>query len=156
VLEQQARQLDRMKVDPAERAAKIALQKKVMDATLRGTGWDGVPEELRAAAESAWFRSFLAFDPSKAVENVDQPLLVIRAERDAQVPMHHGETLAALANARKGRPATELVTLAGANHLLVPAKTGEVDEYPSLAGARIVPELGQAIARFLNAAFALR
>ena len=156
VLEQQAHQLALMNVDPAEREAKIALQKKVMDASVKGTGWDGVPQELRQAAESPWFRSFLTFDPAKVIEDIDQPLLVVRAERDVQVPMHHGEKLAAMANARKNHPATEIVTLAGANHLLVPAKTGEVDEYSTLAGARIAPELSQAIARFLNAAFALR
>ncbi len=156
VLEQQLHQLELMKVGPAEREAKIALQKTLMEAAVSGTGWDGVPQELRASVQSPWFRSFLTFDPARIVKEVDQPLLVVRAERDAQVPMHHGEKLAALANARKNRPTTELVTLAGANHLLVPAKTGEVDEYATLGSVRITPALSQAIARFLNAAFALR
>ena len=156
VLEQQSHQLDAMKLDPAEREAKIALQTRVMDATISGTGWEGVPQELRSAAESVWFRSLLTFDPAKIVKDVDQPILVVRAERDMQVPMHHGEKLAALANERKNRPTTELVTLAGANHLLVPAKTGEVEEYATLGAVRIAPELSKAIARFLNAAFALR
>ncbi len=156
VLEQQKRQLEIMKIGPAEQEAKIALQRRVMDATVKGSGWEDLPEELRESARSPWFRSFLAFDPAKVIKDVDQPLIVIRAGRDAQVPIHHGEKLAAMANARKGRPATELVTLADANHLLVPAKTGEVDEYASLTGARITPGLSQAIARFLNAAFALR
>ncbi|MDQ3171783.1 MAG: alpha/beta fold hydrolase [Acidobacteriota bacterium] len=156
VLEQQAHQLELMKAEPADREAKVALQKKLMDAAVSGTGWDGVPQELRASVQSPWFRSFLTFDPARLVKKVDQPLLVVRAERDMQVPMHHGDKLAALANARRNRPATELVTLAGANHLLVPAKTGEVDEYATLGSVRITPELSQAIARFLNAAFALR
>ncbi|MBA3948458.1 MAG: alpha/beta fold hydrolase [Acidobacteria bacterium] len=156
VLEQQKHQLELMKVDPAERDAKIALQRQIMDAAVTGSGWDGLPAEVRGVAESPWFRSFLTFDPAKTIKDVDQPLLVVRAERDVQVPMHHGETLAALANARRNRPQTELLTLAGVNHLLVPAKTGEVDEYPSLGGSRITPALSAAIVRFLNAAFALR
>lgn len=156
ILEQQLDQLRTMNVAPAERDAKVALQRQVMDAAIKGSGLDELPAEMRGAAESPWFRSFLMFDPARAVKKVDRPILVVRAERDAQVPMHHGEKLAALANARRNRPPTELVTLAGVNHLLVPAKTGALAEYPSLAGSRITPELSAAIARFLNAAFALR
>ena len=156
VLEQQRRQLDAMNVDPAERDAKIALQKKVMDAAVRGGGWDDIPQELRQAAESPWFRSFLMFDPAKAMKEVDQPIMVVSAGRDTQVPAHHADKLVALANARRNKPATRLLTLEGINHLLVPAKTGEVAEYSSLAGARVTPELGREIAAFLNAAFALR
>lgn len=156
VLEQQKHQLELMKTDAAEQEAKIALQRKVMDAAVKGSGWEELPETLREPARSPWFRSFLTFDPSKPMKDVDQPVIVIRAERDVQVPMHHGDKLAELANARRNRPRTELVTLAGVNHLLVPAKTGEVEEYPTLTGSRITPELSAAIVRFLNAAFALR
>lgn len=156
VLEQQKHQLDTMNMEPAEREAKIALQRRIMDAVVNGAGWGDLPAEFRSVAEQPWFRSFLTFDPAEVIEDVDQPLFVVRAERDVQVPMHHGEKLAALANARRNRPPTELLTLEGVNHLLVPAKTGEVDEYPSLGGSRITPVLSAAIVRFLNAAFALR
>jgi pimeloyl-ACP methyl ester carboxylesterase len=156
VLEQQRHQLDRMQLAPADRDQRVALQRRIMDAVVSGTGWDTLPPELRRTAGSPWFRSLLMFDPVKAMKDVDQPLLVIRAERDVQVPPHHGEKLAALANARKKKPATDLVTLAGVNHLLVPAATGEVDEYGSLGRARITPELSRAIAAFLKQAFAVR
>ena len=78
------------------------------------------------------------------------------AERDTQVPSHHAEKLVALANARRGQPTTRLVVLQGVNHLLVPAETGEVGEYASLAGAAVTPDLAREIAVFLNAAYALR
>jgi pimeloyl-ACP methyl ester carboxylesterase len=156
VLEQQRHALDRMALDPADREARVAMQRRIMDAVVSGSGWDGVPPQLRAAADSPWFRSLLLFDPAEAVKKVKQPLLVVRAERDTQVPMHHGDRLAALANQRRRAPLTQLVTLDGVNHLLVPAPTGEVGEYPSLAGARVTPQLGLAVATFLNRAFALR
>jgi hypothetical protein len=127
-----------------------------MNAVINGRGWEGVPADLRAAADTPWFRSLLMFDPADALKKVKQPLLVVRAERDVQVPPHHGEKLAALANQRKRAPLTQLVTLGGVNHLLVPAATGEVSEYASLAGARVTPQLTLSIATFLNWAFALR
>ena len=67
---------------------------------------------------------------------VKQPLLILQGTIDRQVPAHHAERLAELARARKKMPAdaVQLVTLDGVNHLLVAAKTGELDEYPSLSG----------------------
>jgi dienelactone hydrolase len=52
VLEQQRHQLDVMKVEGAERAAKIALQEQIHAAVLKGTGWDGVPDAMRRAADT--------------------------------------------------------------------------------------------------------
>jgi hypothetical protein len=156
ILEQQLHALGRMQIEAAERDARIAMQRKLMNAVINGRGWEGVPADLRAAADTPWFRSLLMFDPADALKKVKQPLLVVRAERDVQVPPHHGEKLAALANQRKRAPLTQLVTLGGVNHLLVPAATGEVSEYASLAGARVTPQLTLSIATFLNWAFALR
>jgi uncharacterized protein len=156
ILEQQLHALDRLTITPADRDARIALQRKLMNAVINGRGWEGVPDDLRAAADTPWFRSLLTFDPAEALKKVRQPLLVVRADRDVQVPPHHGEKLVALANQRKRAPLTQMVTLAGVNHLLVPAPTGEISEYPSLAGARVTPQITSSIATFLNWAFALR
>lgn len=156
IREQQRHQLDLMKLAPADRDARIALQRRLMDAVVTGKGWDGVPPQLRAGADSPWFRSLLMFDPATVLKKVKQPLLVIRAELDTQVPPHHGEKLAALADARKKASPTTIVTLEGVNHLLVPATTGLITEYPSLAGSKITPEVGQAIANFLKQALPLR
>lgn len=156
ILEQQRHQLDLMKLPPADRDARIALQRKLMDAVVSGKGWEGVPPELRAQADSPWFRSLLMFDPAAVIKKVKQPLLVVRAELDTQVPPHHGEKLSAIANRRKKAPPTRVVTLKGVNHLLVPARTGEVSEYGSLAGSKISPEVSDAIANFLKQALTLR
>jgi len=156
ILEQQRHVLDGMKITPADRDARIALQRRLMDAVVSGTGWEGIQPQMRASADTPWFRSLLLFDPAKAIAKVKQPLLVIRAERDTQVPMHHGDTLAALANRRRKARPTELVTLDGVNHLLVPAKTGEVGEYASLAGSSITPRAAEAVAAFLKQALTLR
>jgi pimeloyl-ACP methyl ester carboxylesterase len=149
VLEQQRHLLARSGMSEAERAEKIALQERIQKAVRSGGGWDGIPPDLRKQAEAPWFRSFLSFDPAPVMRRTGQPILVVQAEFDRQVPAHHGETLASLARGRKARAAVELVTVPGVNHLFVPAKTGEVDEYPSLAGSTISPALPAAIVKFL-------
>lgn len=149
VFEQQRRALDQMKASDEERRKKVELQTRIHHAVLTGQGWDGVPEELRAQADTPWFASFLAFDPAKVMSRVKQPILVLQGELDRQVPAHHGGRLVELARARKKAPAVELRQLAGVNHLLVRATTGEVSEYPMLQERTIVPEAGEAIANWL-------
>jgi uncharacterized protein len=156
ILEQQRHQLERMKLAPADREARITLQRTLMDAVVTGKGWDRVPPELRSEADSPWFRSLLLFDPAQIMRKVRQPLLVISAELDTQVPVHHGEKLTAAANERKRATPTTHVTLKGVNHLLVPARSGLTSEYPSLAGSTITPALSHAVAHFLKYVLALR
>jgi fermentation-respiration switch protein FrsA (DUF1100 family) len=83
------------------------------------------------------------------MSKVKQPILVIQAELDRQVPAHHASRLAGLARARKKSPAVETKQLAGVNHLLVRATTGEVSEYPMLQERTITPQAGEAIAAWL-------
>jgi fermentation-respiration switch protein FrsA (DUF1100 family) len=150
ILEQQQRAFETAKIPVADRAAKVELQKKVHAAVLTGKGWDGVPDEVRRQAESPWFASLLAFDPAAVVPKIDQPLLVVQGALDTQVPPHHAEKLGALANARKKAPKTDVVVLPGLNHLLVPAKTGDVSEYGSLTDRTISPEIAAKIATWLK------
>lgn len=156
LLEQQRYVLDQMALTPADRDTRIATQRRLMDAAVSGTGWEGIAPQLRASADTPWFKSFLTFDPAVVMKKVKQPLLVIRAERDTQVPMHHADKLAAAANLRRKVAPTEIVTLAGVNHLLVPAMTGDAAEYPSLAGSTIAPDTAAAITNFLRQALTLR
>jgi hypothetical protein len=46
--------------------------------------------------------------------------------------------------------ATRKVVVPGVNHLLVAAKTGEVDEYSTLAGAQVSPAVTSAIVDWLK------
>jgi uncharacterized protein len=149
-LEQQQYALKTSKIPEAEHAAKIELQKKVQSAVLTGKGWEDVPADIRKQAESPWFASLLAFDPAPIIDKLDQPLLVIQGALDTQVPPHHAEKLGAFANARKKAPRTEVVVVPGINHLLVPAKTGDVSEYTSLPNRTIAPDVAEKIAAWLK------
>jgi pimeloyl-ACP methyl ester carboxylesterase len=152
VLEQQRAELDRLKLPEAERAAKIDLQKRIQAAVIDGKGWEALPEDVRRQADTPWFRSVLTFDPADVMPRVEQPLLIIHGERDTEVRPHHATRLADLARARKkDAGAAEVVQVPGVNHLLVPAQTGDVQEYPMLGERTISPEIAATIGRWLKA-----
>ncbi len=151
VLEQQQRLLTDMQVPDEERKAKADLQTRInLAATGAGT-WDDVPKELRAQAETAWFASYLAFDPATVMKDVRQPILIVQGERDTQVASTHAEALAAMARERKRKAAVDVVLVPGVNHLLVPATTGAVSEYATLGGKAVSPEATGAVAKWLTA-----
>jgi pimeloyl-ACP methyl ester carboxylesterase len=149
VLEQQRHLLERLKTPEAEAQAKIALQETIHDAVLSGKGWDAVPSDLRRQAETPWFQSLLAFDPAKAMKDVDQPVLIVHGALDTQVPPAHAEKLATLARARNRKVATDVVIVPGVNHLLLPAQTGGVDEYATPSGQSVSPTATTAIGTWM-------
>ena len=116
----------------SEKQATIALQKKIHTAVLTGKGWEEVPPNMRRQADVPWFQSFLAFDPARVMRDVDQPVLVLQPALDTQVPPLNADRLEAAAKARRKAVPVEVITLAGLNHLLVAATTGEADEYGAL------------------------
>ena len=150
VLEQQRHALDRTVDSLVERHAKIDLQRKIHQAVISGEGWDDIPADLRRQADTPWFRSFLTFDPVDAMRRVRQPVIIVQGELDRQVPSYHADQLVELARARNRDVSADAVLLDGINHLLVPATTGEMDEYTTLAGETVSPELVSAIIDWLS------
>ncbi len=150
ILEQQRHALDLLKAPEAERQEKIALQQKIHEAVITERGWQGIPPAMRRQADTPWFRSYLLFDPAAAIAKVKQPILILQGDLDTQVPKEHADRLAGLARARKKAPAVEVRHLAGVNHLLVPAATGEVAEYRDLTDKTVAAEAASAIAEWLR------
>jgi pimeloyl-ACP methyl ester carboxylesterase len=149
VLEQQAHLFEQMKTPDAERQEKAGLQKRIHDAVLGRGSWDGIPADLRKQAETPWFHSYLTFDPIKTMKDVRQPILIVQGELDTQVPPHHADKLAEAARARKRKAGVDIVKVPGVNHLLVPAKTGEVTEYGTLSDNKVSPAVTSAISLWL-------
>ena len=54
-----------------------------------------------------------------------------------------------MAEARKKNPGAQLMKVPGVNHLLVPAKSGEVSEYGSLRDAEVVPSIPAGVGAWL-------
>lgn len=154
ILEQQQHALDVINAPAAEREAKVALQRQIQDAVLTGRGWDGVPADLRRQADTPWFQSLLAWDARTVLEDVRQPLLLVYAELDRQVPIAHAARMSTLAQTESDSDAVELVTVRGVNHLLVPATTGEASEYLTLTDRNVSRDVTMAITGWLNKTFA--
>jgi len=152
-LEQQQHALDRLKATPAERQQKIDLQKKIQAAVLSGKGWEDVPPDLRKQADTPWTQSVLSFDPARVIEDVRQPMLFLHAELDRQIPVTHVERLVDLARKESKSKSVEVVTIRGVNHLLVPAVTGEPDEYSSLGELNVSKDVTGAIQAWLTKTF---
>ena len=156
VLEQQQRLLDLLGVSADEKKAKADLQARINDAATGKGSWDGVPNDLRAQADTPWFASYLAYEPAKVLKDVRQPLLIVQGGLDSQVPPHHADALAALARARKRQVPTDVVKVPGVNHLLVPATTGEVSEYATLAAKQVSSDATAPVAEWLTKIMSVR
>jgi pimeloyl-ACP methyl ester carboxylesterase len=150
VLEQQKLILSKMPIDEAQRAEKEALQQKINNAVITGKGWNELPESARRVADTPWFYSFLTFDPKKAMEDTRQPVLIVQGELDVQVQPYHAARLGDMARARRSKAPVDVVKVPGVNHLLVPAKTGDVSEYATLGqDVQVSPQVTKAIADFM-------
>nr|MDQ3421414.1 hypothetical protein [Acidobacteriota bacterium] len=77
-------------------------------------------------------------------------VLIVQGDLDKQVFPHHADKLAELARARDREVPVEVLHLPAVNHLLVPATTGEVGEYATLADKKVVPEIAIRISEFLK------
>ena len=150
ILAQQQHALHRTKLSDTEKQAKIDLQKRIHEVVITGKGWDTLPADVRRQVDNPWFQSLLTFDPAKVMSGVRQPLLIVQGELDTQVEPSNADGLQALAAARKNRPRVDVVKVPGVNHLLVPATTGEVDEYATLKDRRISPILTGSIVTWLQ------
>jgi hypothetical protein len=79
------------------------------------------------------------FEPAQVIVKTRQPMLVMHPMLDREVPAYHGEQLAQLARSRPRGRAAEFAQLAGVNHLLARAATGEISEYGTLTQRSISP-----------------
>jgi uncharacterized protein len=146
--------LERSTRSDAEKQSTVNLQKQIQNAVLTGKGWETIPPGLRKQADVPWFQSFLAFDPAKPMADIRQPILIVQGLLDTQVAPANADRLEQLARARKKSPPVDVARIAGVNHLLVPATTGEADEYASLSEATVSPAVTDAIVGWLRKTFA--
>ena len=150
ILAQQQHALGRSNLSDAEKQARIDMQKKINEAAVTGKGLDALTPAVRRHIANAEFQSVLATDPAKLVPNVRQPILVVQGERDVEVAPTNADRLEALAKARKPPAGVEVVKVPGVNHLMVPAQTGEADEYSTLTDRQISPAASAAVVEWLK------
>lgn len=149
ILEQQLHVLGKSNLPEGERAAKVELQKRILDAAITEKGWEVFSPDVREAVDTPWYRSLLTFEPARVMTRVKQPLLILQGDLDVQVKPYHADRLAELGRARKKSGSVEVKHFPALNHLFVPAKTGEIAEYPSLYPRTISPEVANAVAAWV-------
>ncbi len=147
--------LNRSDKSAADKQATIELQQKIQQAVLSGKGWDDIPAALRKQADTPWFQSFLSFNPAKVMPEVRQPILIVQGMLDTQVAPENADRLEAMARARKKGGGVELAKVQGVNHLLVPATSGEFEEYRNLPDKHVSAAVTSAIVSWLQKTFAL-
>ena len=151
ILEQQQTTFNETDESDAVQQEKIELQQRIHRAVLDEGNWEGISPAVRSQADTPWFRSLLAFDPADIVRRVRQPLLVIQGELDQQTLSYHADHLESLAQARtREESSVEVAKFNGVNHLLVPATTGSMSEYASLADSQITPRVAETIADWIG------
>jgi len=126
------------------------LQKQINEAVVTGKGLEKLPAAVRSQVDNPEFQSLLTNDPAKIVPKVKQPLLIVQGQLDTQVEPSNADRLEVLAKSRKKESTSEVAKVPGVNHLLVPARTGEVDEYASFKDAHVSPAVTGAIITWLQ------
>lgn len=98
---------------PDEVAARLELQRQIVEAVLTGVGWDQLSDEVRRQADTPWFQSYLAFDPAEAIEDIRSPMLFVAAGAYELVPSPHAEQLGTMARAEGEVDVIEVMTVSG-------------------------------------------
>jgi len=153
VLEQQRQLFEGSETTAAAQEKAVEQQKQILQAVVTGKGWDALSPEIKRRADTPLYKSFLMFDPAQAIARTRQPLLVVHADLDKEVPPYHGEQLAQLGRSRLKAMPTDFVHLSGLNHLLARAETGRVAEYGTLAERNVSPAAVLEISSWLKKTF---
>lgn len=79
--------------------------------------------------ESAWFRTFLAFDPAEYLGHCTIPLLALYGNKDLQVPSPQNPDRMKQILHDNPHELTVIEVIPGLNHMFQQAETGKVSEY---------------------------
>jgi pimeloyl-ACP methyl ester carboxylesterase len=148
VAERQQRQLDAIDATEAERAENVALQRRIHEAVLSGGSWDEVPPEMRRQADTPWFRSLLAFDPSRVLDDVDGAILIVHGDLDRELATSHAERLATIA--REGdAESVDVLIGKGVTHAMTRTEASTSDALAMLQ-RDLDPGIATAVAEWLT------
>ena len=106
--------------------------------------WNALPDSQKAerpllsflsqirSLMSPWFRYFLSYDPSKALQKIKIPLLALNGSNDLQVPPKQNLPAVEKALKKAGNKNYKIVELPDLNHLFQHCKTGAPSEYAGI------------------------
>jgi hypothetical protein len=125
--------LGRLQIDAAPEA-----QRKVI--TDPDVFVDTVLAQQAQFLRGAWMRYFVTFDPAVPLARVTCPILAVFGGKDMQVPPASNRPPLEAAVAKSGNRDVTIKVYPDANHLFIPATTGNPSEYGTLE-KRFVPGL---------------
>ena len=148
VVERQQHELDAMSASDESRAERVALQRRIHEAVLTGEGWEGVPPEMRRQADTPWFRSLLAFEPSRVLDDVGGAVLIVHGDLDRELSVSHAEKLATMARAGDAK-AVEVLIGSGVTHTMTRTEANATDAV-ALLRRDLDPGLAAGIVQWLT------
>ncbi|CEK13203.1 alpha/beta hydrolase family protein [Chthonomonas calidirosea] len=89
-------------------------------------------DQIIASLNTPWMRSFLAYDPAKALRQVHCPVLAVGGDKDLQVPAKEDLPLIQKALRQGGNRQVTTKVFPGLNHLFQPCQTGSPLEYAEI------------------------
>ena len=142
VLERQQQVLESGTLSETDRAARVDLQKRILEATVSEKGWEDIPAgsshgrhsvvskppDVRSVADDGESQA-AGSDPAGRSRHAGQP--------------YHADRLAELGRARKKSGSTEVKHLPGLDHFFVAAKPGESPAGPVLQDKAISAEVAE-------------
>lgn len=136
------------KMTEEERARKRAENRAFIRAIIEKGDVSKYPAALQGL-NSEWGRAFLTYDPLPTIRKVRQPILILQGALDRQVTAEQAATLEQAARAAGNKDVTARV-FPSLNHLFLPAKTGEENEYTKLDTYAIPDEVLDVLSDWLE------
>jgi len=121
---------------PQERDKLIAARREMLKAIAEGGDSAKAPEMLK----NGWMKFFIGYDPLPTIRKVRQPILVLQGGLDHQVTPEQAPMLEKAARDAGNKDVT-LRVFPNLNHLFLPAKTGQPNEYSSLSTNQLGDEV---------------
>lgn len=151
-------------VPESEISEALALQ-RLRDDCVRGkASWEALKAEMDKSRNRDWFdamglpegpdnpfvrfwKPLVDFDPLRILSQVHCPVLAVFGAVDQNVLADKNSKLWTAALEKAGNKKAVVLTLSGANHIMIEAKTGSLPEFPTLK--RFVPQYRQLLTAWL-------
>ncbi len=112
-------------------ADEAVLRQKLIDKLTPFIGAEAAAAQIQPLL-TPWYRHFIAYDPAPALRQVKSPVLAVNGNLDSQVDAEQNLTAIQAALEAAGNDDATILTVAGINHLMQPAKTGSAQEYAEI------------------------
>ncbi len=112
----------------------------------RATGYDPALESIFGYELQSFMRSWIKYDPSDEISQLEIPILIIHGDKDIQVELSQAEKL------KESAPKAEYFVIENMNHILKEIKGGRLENHKSYneVWRKIMPEVINSIANFVN------